>query len=85
MVFISSMKAIIDIIVAILLEKKTRKNSSNSGLPPSSNNGSNGNRNNGNVIGRDKKGSQLSNTRAVNSAETPVPRPARELPQIDLF
>lgn len=72
-VFISSMMAIIDIIVAVLLEKKTRKNSSNSGLPPSRNNGSNGNRNIGNVSDRDKKGSQLSNTRAVNTAETVSP------------
>lgn len=44
--FIKSMLTIIDIIVALLLEKKTRKNSSNSGLPPSRNNGPNGNRNN---------------------------------------
>jgi len=44
--FIKSMLTIIDVVVAVLLEKKTRKNSSNSGLPPSQNKGSNGNRNN---------------------------------------
>ncbi len=43
--FIQSMLSMMEIIVAVLLEKKTRKNSSNSGLPPSQNNGSNGNRN----------------------------------------
>ena len=64
------MMLVIDIVVAVLLEKKTRKNSSNSGLPPSRNNGSNGNRNKASDKSRDKKGSQLENTRKVETSET---------------
>ena len=63
---------VIDIIVSVLLEKKTRKNSSNIGLPPSRNNGSNGNRNT--VQGdREKKGEQLQNTRNVETEEITSP------------
>ena len=40
----SSTFNLMDIMVTTLLEKKTRKNSSNSGLPPSQDFGSNGNR-----------------------------------------
>ncbi len=43
--FIRSMMSILEILITIFLEKKTRKNSSNSGLAPSRNNGTNGNRN----------------------------------------
>ena len=43
--FIKNMLSIIQIMVVIFLEKKTRKNSSNSGLPPSHQFESNGNRN----------------------------------------
>ena len=43
--FIQSMLTIVTIMITLFLEKKTRKNSSNSGLPPSQNFGSNGNRN----------------------------------------
>ena len=42
---INSLFILLDLIVAAFLEKKTRKNSSNSGLPPSQDFGSNGNRN----------------------------------------
>lgn len=67
---IESMMLVIDIVVAVLLEKKTRKNSSNSGLPPSKNNGSNGNRNKDVNKSQEKKGSQLENTRKVETSET---------------
>jgi transposase-like protein len=67
-----SLIIVIDIMVAVFLEKKTRKNSSNSGLPPSRNNGSNGNRNKDGSE-RDKKGSQLKNTRKTKSSETLTP------------
>jgi hypothetical protein len=46
-VAVESMLLVLDFMVAIFLEKRPRKNSSNSGLPPSQNNGSNGNRNKG--------------------------------------
>ena len=64
-VFISSMMIMIDVIVAVLLTKKIRKTSSNSGTPPSQNFGSNGNRNKPGNSETDKKGSQLPNTRNV--------------------
>ena len=70
--FINSMMTILDIIVIAFLEKKTRKNSSNSGLPPSRNNGPNGNRNT-NQGDRSKKGEQLKNTRKVNTIESVSP------------
>jgi hypothetical protein len=43
--FITSMMCMMGIIVDVLLTKKVRKTSSNSGVPPSQNFGSNGNRN----------------------------------------
>lgn len=60
---ITSMMSVLQIIVSVLLEKKTRKNSSNSGLPPSRNDGPNGNRNKKRIQDRDKLGSELENTR----------------------
>ena len=54
--------AVLNIIVTVLLEKKTRKNSANSGLPPSRNSGPNGNRNKQDHD-RNKKGAQLENSR----------------------
>jgi hypothetical protein len=63
--FITSMMFMIDIIVDVLLTKKVRKTSSNSGVPPSQNFGSNGNRNKPGDNETDKKGSQLPNTRNV--------------------
>lgn len=71
-VVIKSLIQVIDIVVTVLLEKKTRKNSSNSGLPPSRNNGSNGNRNN-TQGDRNKVGDQLKNTRNVETSETTTP------------
>ena len=61
--FIKSIFSLIDIIVVILLEKKVRKNSSNSGLPPAQGFGSNGNRNKSNNGDEGKKGSRLPNSR----------------------
>lgn len=63
--FITSMMFMMDIIVDVLLTKKVRKTSSNSGVPPSQNFGSNGNRNKPGDKYTDKKGSQLPNTRNV--------------------
>jgi transposase len=63
--FITSMMFMIDIIVDVLLVKKVRKTSSNSGVPPSQNFGSNGNRNKPGDNETDKKGNQLPNTRNV--------------------
>lgn len=68
--FISSMMVMIDVIVEVLLTKKVRKNSSNSGLPPSQNNGSNGNRNKPGDNDKSPKGSQLPNTREVTEKIT---------------
>lgn len=70
---INSLIIVIDIIVAVLLEKKVRKNSSNSGTPPSRNNGSNGNRNKPGDKDRDKRGNQLENTKEVKTSETVSP------------
>ena len=64
---------LIDILVTVFLEKKTRKNSSNSGLPPSRNNGSNGNRNNPGDKDRDKRGNQVQNTEHLKTSETVSP------------
>lgn len=69
---IRSLLIVIEVMVALFLEKKTRKNSSNSGLPPSRNNGPNGNRNN-NQGDRSKNGNQLKNTRKVTTSETVSP------------
>ncbi|MBF0366406.1 MAG: transposase [Oligoflexia bacterium] len=70
--FIQSMMSILEIVVAVLLEKKTRKNSSNSGLPPSKNNGSNGNRNK-NSGQRANLGDQIQNTRNITNEEVTTP------------
>ena len=61
--FIQSMISLMDIIVSVLLTKKVRKNSSNSGLPPSQGFCSNGNRNGGNNGEGEKKGGRLPNSR----------------------
>lgn len=62
---IDSFLIMIDILVLVFLEKKVRKTSSNSGVPPSQNFGSNGNRNKPGDLESDKKGSQLPNTRNI--------------------
>lgn len=69
---VESLIMVIDILIAIFLEKKTRKNASNSGLPPSRNNGPNGNRNK--FAGdRKKLGEQIKNTRNIELKETTSP------------
>ena len=60
---INSLLILLEVIVAVLLEKKVRKNSSNSGLPPSQGFGSNGNRNKNNNEDKKEKGSRLPNSR----------------------
>jgi len=69
---IKSLILVIDIIAAVFLEKKTRKNSSNSGLPPSKNNGPNGNRNNGSGQ-RVDLGQSASNVQHSETSETTTP------------
>jgi len=70
---VESLLLIIDIIVALFLEKKTRKNSSNSGLPPSRNEGPNGNRNK-NIVRGDKLGAQIGHTRNISTQEVLTPQ-----------
>lgn len=67
---IDSFLLMIDILVLVFLEKKVRKTSSNSGVPPSQNFGSNGNRNKPGDSETDKKGSQLPNTRNITEELT---------------
>ena len=74
-IVIRSLLSLLEIIMVVLLEKKTRKNSSNSGLPPSSNFVSNGNRNK-DKTGGDKKtvGKQLENSRTTREEKTLSPK-----------
>ena len=77
--FISSILSLMKVIVLVLLEKKTRKNSSNSGLPPSRNNGPNGNRNKkSEKDGDKKKGSKLNNTRVLETKKTLSPENCKD-------
>lgn len=62
---VESLLLVIEILAMVFLEKKVRKTSSNSGVPPSQNFGSNGNRNKPGNSETDKKGIQLPNTRNV--------------------
>ena len=68
--FIRSMLTILTIMFTLFLEKKTRKNSSNSGLPPSQNFGSNGNRNTKGSKEDKMKGSRLDNSKDTEIRET---------------
>jgi len=61
--FINSILMMLDIVVEVLLFKKVKKTSRNSGLPPSKGFGSNGNRNKAGDSETDKKGSQVPNTK----------------------
>ena len=63
---IKSLFQILEIILTVLLTKKTRKNSSNSGLPPSQGFGSNGNRN----TRRNQKDEKLEPSRCDNVRDT---------------
>jgi transposase len=69
---VESMLLVLEIVVAIFLEKRPRKNSSNSGLPPSLNNGSNGNRNKGSGD-RAGLGEATSNVHHTETSETTTP------------
>ena len=67
---IDSFLLIIDILAMVFLEKKVRKNSSNSGVPPSQNFGTNGNRNKNIDNSKVHKGEQLPNTRNIEINDT---------------
>ena len=76
---IKSLFQLLEIIVTVLLEKKIRKNSSNSGLPPSQGFDSNGNRNK-KVTKKDvqRKGSRLDNSKDLETSETVTPKKCSE-------
>jgi len=74
---IESLLLIIEILATIFLEKKTRKNSSNSGLPPSRNEGPNGNRNI-NVTQRKMLGSQIGHTKNTETQEIISPKKCKQ-------
>ena len=70
---INSLLMLLEVIVAVLLEKKVRKTSSNSGLPPSLGFGSNGNRNKDGNSEKEKKGERLPNSRTKKKKVTLSP------------
>ena len=70
---ITALFQILEIIVTLLLEKKARKNSSNSGLPPSQNFAGNGNRNTRGSKEDKRKGSRLDNSKDTETRETVSP------------
>ena len=76
--FIKSMLSLMEIIVAVLLEKKTRKNSSNSGLPPSSDYGSHGNRNKKSSSKKKDVGAVLDNSKVEVRKKTLSPKKCKE-------
>lgn len=71
---IQSLLMILDIVVAVLLEKKVRKNSSNSGLPPSQGFASNGNRNQQAQNRKKGIGNRLPNSRTTQKKKTISPK-----------
>lgn len=66
---IKSLLIVVDILVSLFLEKKIRKNSSNSGLPPSKDPASKNDRNKPTNKERSKLGEQIDNTREVQTKE----------------
>ena len=73
-VIIKALFQVLNIMVVLFLEKKTRKNSSNSGLAPSNGFGSNGNRNKkGDKAENQKKPSRCDNVKDTKSNETITP------------
>lgn len=63
---INILMTIVELMLLIILEKKTRRNSSNSGIPPSQDFGRKENRNKkGDKDNKKKRGSQLDNTRHI--------------------
>ena len=71
--FIKALLSVMEIMAVLLLEKRTRKNSGNSGLPPSSDPGGNGNRNKGNSGEKKNVGSSLENSKIEKREETLSP------------
>ncbi len=65
----TSLISLFEIMILVFLEKKTRKTSSNSGLPPSQGFGSNGNRNTGKGS-RQSVTNEVSNIRTTETVET---------------
>jgi transposase len=68
----TSLISLFEIMITVFLEKKPRKTSSNSGLPPSQGFGSNGNRNT-NTTDRQKFTNEVSNIRTTDTAVTITP------------
>jgi hypothetical protein len=71
-VLMTSLISLFEIMLIVFLEKKTRKNSSNSGLPPSKNNGPNGNRNTGSRE-RPHLSNEIENLKTTKTSETVTP------------
>ena len=76
--FIRSILTIVKVMITLFLEKKTRKNSNNSGLPPSQDFGSNGNRNK--KVGKENKinGDRLDNSKDTETSQTISPKKCTE-------
>ena len=73
--FIKALLVIVDVVVIALLEKKTRKTSENSGIPPSSDPSKKGNRNKkGENSGKKSPSSQLDNSKVEKKEETLSPK-----------
>jgi len=68
----TSLISLFEIMILVFLEKKPRKTSSNSGLPPSHNFGSNGNRNTGTGTRQDVS-NEVSNIKTTETTETVTP------------
>ena len=68
----TSLISLFEIVIIVFLEKKPRKTSSNSGLPPSHGFGSNGNRNT-TITGRQNVTNEVSNVRTIETTETITP------------
>ena len=76
---IKSLFQLLEIIVTVLLEKKIRKNSSNSGLPPSQGFDSNGNRNKKvDNKAAHRTGGRLDNSKDLETSETVTPKKCSE-------
>ena len=75
---INTLLTLLEVMATVFLEKKVRKNSSNSGLPPSQGFGSNGNRNKDGHPRPLRKGSRLDNTREEEEKKTLSPEKCSE-------
>lgn len=72
----TSLISLFEIMIIFFMEKKVRKTSSNSGLPPSQGFGSNGNRNNG-TTSRQNLTNEVSNIKTTETVETVTPLDCR--------